>query len=503
VLKTLNYKTGHRLARPWGGWLQAAALTAGVAAASTAHADDDGGVTTSVEQSLNVSVVNPTRNVALRTTTPIKKQHWISHQDCVDDAELTFNVTVTSPNTSNSLVAYVGKATSTTSSSTGQESCLYSEARDKLDVCKPLTVQPQTSTTGAPRIVVKAKTLNALFGIDSCGETASTSNTAPINLQFYFLLEPDARNLVAGTDSYAIFSGSGIDLWGPAAPTGVNPISSDESLDVTFVDTGSSEDIAGYHFYIDDGLNDGGAPTPAPMSGGSTSTSGGASSTTATSGGGGGTSTGTGTGTSTSVGVGGGTSSGTGTGGAMSTTTGAGGGTSTSSGSSSTSGGAGGVSSTTAATGGLATGVTGSDSIDECNPSAIPPACTAASSVLFGGEVPGEDVNHTQDSALAGATTGTVPGLVNGRAYVVAVAAFDDVGNIGKLSELSCGTPQPLDTILRVYNCKNGLVESGCGFCSVGGDRGGSFAALVSAGLFVFGFAARRSRRSRAERGGR
>jgi MYXO-CTERM domain-containing protein len=57
-----------------------------------------------------------------------------------------------------------------------------------------------------------------------------------------------------------------------------------------------------------------------------------------------------------------------------------------------------------------------------------------------------------------------------------------------------------------VYKCRGGLTESGCGFCSVGGDQGVSYTALVSAGLFVFGFAVRRSRRPRvtsAARGAR
>jgi hypothetical protein len=504
VLKTSNSKSGHRLARPWGGWLRVAALTAGVAAASTAQAQDAG--VAPGQQSGSVSVINPTRTVELRTTTPIKKQHWISHKDCVDDVELTFDVTVNLPSTSLSLVAYVGRSVSTSSSTTTQQSCLYAIARNNPSLCKPLTVKAQTATTGAPRVVIKAKALNALFGIDGCGESTSDDSTAPINLQFYFLLEPLAKDLGSG-DNYAIYEGSGIDLWGPKAPTAVTPNPSDESLDVAFTDSSDSNgDTVGYRFYIDDGLYDGGTPPPPPTNSGSTSTSAGASSSTATSGGaGGGASTSTGTGTSTSAGVGGGTSTGAGTGGAMSTATGAGGGTSTGSGtssSSSTAGGAGGVSGTVAATGGLSTGVTGGVIGDDCNPSAAP-ACTAASSVLFAAQVPGEDVNPTADSALAGVGTGTVTGLVNGKAYVVAVAAFDDVGNIGKLSELSCGTPQPLDVLLRVYKCKNGLVDSGCGFCSVGGDRGGSFAALVSAGLFMFGFAARRSRRPRAERGGR
>ena len=492
MLKTLNSKSGQRLARPWGGWLRAAALTAGVAVAPTAHAQD-AGVTTSVQQTGIVSVVNPTRSVTLRVTTSNTKQHWISHKDCVNDAELTFRINVTTPVTGKYIFAYVGKATTTTST-TVMDSCLYNVARNNPALCKPLTVDAKDKS--GPIVVISAKQLNALFGIDSCGESAAAGDTTPLSLQFYFLLEPLARDLITNSENYAIYSGTGIDLWGPAAPTGVNPVSSDEALKVEFVGNSTDNDVAGYHIFIDDGTL-----TASTTSGGSTSISAGASSSTTTSGGAGGSaSTSAGVGGGTSTGAGGGTSTSAGAGGAMSTGTGgAGGATSTSTVTSSAASGTGGVSSTTAATGGLSTGITGGAGGDQCNPSAAP-ACTPGSLILKSGEVPGEDVKHTEDSLTNTSTEGTVSGLVNGRAVVVAVAAFDEVGNTGVLSELSCGTPQPLDNILRVYKCNNGLAESGCGFCSVGVDRGNSFAALVSAGLFVLGFAARRSRRPRAER---
>jgi hypothetical protein len=115
--------------------------------------------------------------------------------------------------------------------------------------------------------------------------------------------------------------------------------------------------------------------------------------------------------------------------------------------------------------------------------------------VLVAGAVP--DGTGTGEPVDTG-TVATVNGLVNGKAYVVAMAAYDDVGNVGKLSDLACATPAPVDSILRVYECNGGFKDSGCGFCSMGGDRGGSFAALVSGGLVVLGLAARRSRRKRA-----
>lgn len=143
----------------------------------------------------------------------------------------------------------------------------------------------------------------------------------------------------------------------------------------------------------------------------------------------------------------------------------------------------------------MSTGITSGGNTDACNPTGAVATCTAASLVLVPGAVP--DGTGTSEPVDTG-TVATVTGLVNGRAYVVAMAAYDDVGNVGKLSELGCSTPAPVDSILRVYQCSGGLKDSGCGFCSMGGDRGGSFAALVSGGLVVFGLAARRSRRKRS-----
>lgn len=487
-------------------------LTVGVAFASTAHADDDAGSAPG-QQAGTVSVINPTRNVQLRTTAPTTKQHWISHQDCVDDVELTFRVAVTSPSTNASVFAYVGKAT-TTSSTTVQDSCLYNKARNDLALCRPLELEVKTKNTGTPILIITAKQLMTYLGIENCGEGATGDDTAPLRVQFYFLLEPGANDPGA-IANYAIYEGTGVDLWGPEPPTNIVVTPGDEELQLSFTagaDPGA--DQIGYRFFIDDGTSDAGAPMTSTTSGGtggSTSGAGGTSATT-TSGAGGGTSTSAGSTTSSAssgAGVGGaggagGASTSTGVGGmggmsmttaTSSTSTGAGG---------SSAGGAGGMGGTNNAstTSGpnLSTGVTGAGNIDACSATAAAPVCTAASFLLSPGQVP---TATPKGDPLVSGTVGTIGDLKNGQAVVVAVAAYDDVGNIGKLSELQCGTPLPVLSILRAYECSGGLTESGCGFCSVGGERGVSYTALVSAGLFVFGFAVRRSRRTRVASGAR
>ena len=62
-------------------------------------------------------------------------------------------------------------------------------------------------------------------------------------------------------------------------------------------------------------------------------------------------------------------------------------------------------------------------------------------------------------------TTGKVTGLKNGVTYSIAVAAVDGVGNVGKLSNVTCATPSPVDDFFKVYREAGG--KGGGGFCSI------------------------------------
>jgi len=84
-------------------------------------------------------------------------------------------------------------------------------------------------------------------------------------------------------------------------------------------------------------------------------------------------------------------------------------------------------------------------------------------------------------------TSGTISGLVNGVSYTVAVAGFDSVRNVGKLSNVACATPSQVDDFFAVYRDAGG--RAGGGFCtvvSVGGGTGGAGAA----GLVLVAFCA-------------
>lgn len=92
--------------------------------------------------------------------------------------------------------------------------------------------------------------------------------------------------------------------------------------------------------------------------------------------------------------------------------------------------------------------------------------------------------------------------LVNDQTYVVAVAAYDQSRNIGKLSELACETPRPVDDFYELYRRAGG--QAGGGYCSVSGvlgrpDAAAILAALLgcSAGALALRRKARRARRGR------
>jgi hypothetical protein len=465
------------------------ALTAGVALASTAHADVDAGATIPGAQSGNVSVVAPTRSSVLRTTAT--KVQWISHDDCVTNIQLTFNPVVTTPMTGKPLLVYVSNTV---------DDCLQNSTRNDPTRCHHLPVVSGTEALASPLVVFKAQDLTELMNITNCGDdvtdagTATGTATAPLSLKIYFMVAPPAEDLVAGNANvnFAIFADSGIDLWGPPPPTDLKVASGDEALQISFSDgANDASDRLGYYVYVDDGTGtaDGGASV--------TTTSGGSTSVGVTTGVGAGGSTASSSSTATAGGAGGASAT---------STTGVGGnGGATTSSSSASSSSASSTSSVAATSGGATTttgsattsaGVTSGGNTDACNPSTVMGMCTAASLSLVPGATPSDVSMDTVETG----NVAQVSDLKNGKGYVVAMAAYDDVGNIGKLSELACGAPAPVDSILRVYKCDGGLAETGCGFCSMGGDRGGSFGALVSAGLLVAGFAARRTRRPRAVR---
>jgi hypothetical protein len=80
--------------------------------------------------------------------------------------------------------------------------------------------------------------------------------------------------------------------------------------------------------------------------------------------------------------------------------------------------------------------------------------------------------------------------LVNGTNYAVAIAAEDNLGNLGVLSAIACGVPQEVTGYFEAYRAAGG--QAGGGFCSFAVARRG---ALPMALALLFGLAAIARRR--------
>jgi hypothetical protein len=86
--------------------------------------------------------------------------------------------------------------------------------------------------------------------------------------------------------------------------------------------------------------------------------------------------------------------------------------------------------------------------------------------------------------------------LIDGHQYAVAVAAYDDDGNVGLLSNLVCQTPEPIVDFWDRYSADGGT--AGGGFCALeapGAPVAGSVFG-VGVGVAVVAFARRRRRRN-------
>jgi hypothetical protein len=84
---------------------------------------------------------------------------------------------------------------------------------------------------------------------------------------------------------------------------------------------------------------------------------------------------------------------------------------------------------------------------------------------LVPGQVPGIDAVVCGTESSHTARRGYALGLVNGSEYAVAVAAVDQLGNPGELSNVACGVPEPVTGFYEEYKGDGG--EGGGGFCGL------------------------------------
>jgi hypothetical protein len=118
---------------------------------------------------------------------------------------------------------------------------------------------------------------------------------------------------------------------------------------------------------------------------------------------------------------------------------------------------------------------------------------TCSAPGLVAGEFPPIGLEECGSSSSSNATQAYARGLQNGQQYAIAVAATDDIGNAGRLSNVACGTPVPVAEFFEDY--RGGGGGGGGGICSIAaigqtsGDQSGRLVALgfgVLAALFGF-----------------
>jgi hypothetical protein len=101
--------------------------------------------------------------------------------------------------------------------------------------------------------------------------------------------------------------------------------------------------------------------------------------------------------------------------------------------------------------------------------------------------------------------------LIDGKSYAVGVAAFDEMGNVGPMSNLACGVPIPTDTFLKVLCDDMNAEGSQCSGCRICNDSSSydlmgnvlGWGALGVAGLVVRRRMARKTPRRRRGAGGK
>jgi len=122
----------------------------------------------------------------------------------------------------------------------------------------------------------------------------------------------------------------------------------------------------------------------------------------------------------------------------------------------------------------------------------------ACGTVLVEGKMmtPDEITKYACGSAGLSSTSALVTGLNNYERYAVALVSYDLVENVGTLSSVQCGTPQPVNGFDEAYRSAGGNADD-AGFCSVGLRSAAARARLWPAAVFISALALRQARRRR------
>ena len=360
-----------------------------------------------------------------------------NRKDCLDDATAKFSV---------SLVGAPTNALFQVWSGTG---CNDYANRSATSVNRTCTAVTGTLTPANGDVIIHLRDMLAAYGanVDQSEAECNASTTAGLQSRtLYFVVSDPSNNMTVATGTNTAWAFT-YDVKAPPPPTEVGAESGDGSLITSFKAPSGETNLLHYKFYCS---LIGEAPVTAGT-GGTAGTSGTAGT--------GGTDTG-----------GTGATAGTDTGGTEAT--------------------AGADTGGTGATAGTDTGGTGTSGTAGTSETAGTAGTTSAAEVNVDCQssilVPGQPVPLGADGlidcgeiAATGATGGeTEPVLTNDMKYVVAIAAEDNVNNIGVLSKLACNVPKDTTGFIEAYGEAGG--EAGGGFCTFAPAQHGAWATLVA-----------------------
>jgi hypothetical protein len=375
--------------------------------------------------------VNVSRSVSKRSQD--KYPLYVSYADCLSKDVFTFPLTLTNLSTPSQMTSIEVWQTEG-----GSNDCTIITARSgTAPTCKLVHQEAAGAQKSITIKIPSADIANALTSVKACDDTGASTVPRDVRLYFLAIRSSTVGSDVPATDA-AVFDKTKVDLLGPAAPTNLTAGVGENSLILSY--TASTEkDKLGYDFFCDEGagspVGDGGVDADAGDA---------------------------------ATGAGGSGGGAAGAGGAVA--------------------GAGGAA-TAAASGGGGAATAGAGGTGGASSGEFPGAAKCPPSVL----VPGQRPDTKLQCGSTTAPSGTASGLPNGVEVVVGVAAFDQVGNLGKLSDLACATPNPIDDFFKLYRQSGG--QAGGGFCSIGVAPTASLFSAVALGMAAAGLARRRSRR--------
>jgi hypothetical protein len=362
----------------------------------------------------------------------------VSQADCLQQTTFTFAVTGLTAQKTLSLWASAqgGDCTQSAQRNPGSTQTCY-----QVKAAYIPTLPPSDSVVVTAAALVNGIAGTGASGVANCID--STAGDAPRKLVLYFLLDEASGN-VTDSVTYDIT----FDLRGPPAPLNLAPSTFDDTtLLVKFCTPPGTTDVAGYYVYCDASGASGTVSSSANPVCSSTDTT-----------------------TSTTVSSTAETTS------ASSSTSGAGGSTAS------------------ASSGGGTTAVSSSESASSASSSSSSTGgtSTCTSSKFTAGLVPSGLV---ECKALSGITSisAEAPGFTVGVLGAVAIAGYDNVGNVGPLSTVVCGQTEAVTDFFEKYREVGGAGGNGC-YCTFGRDEAsplGAFAFLTG----VLAVAARRRQR--------